>query len=256
MIRAYWACKGLHNMGDVLTKYILQKVTGEEVQFTHDHTKPHLFVSGSILREATGNTFVVGSGFNGKQQSFKGKPRIYSVRGPITLRQLPPGYGDLPVGDPAISLPLLYTPTVNVEYDVGIVPHYVDSNSKVITRYIEDSDYKVNVINILANVEEVVDEINRCSFILSSTLHGLITAHAYGIPGVWVEFSDGVLGGGYKFLDYFESFGTKDTMSPLDCREEIPYDVLNIGDPVLWNNEQAKRFIDSLKEAVEDYKQN
>jgi pyruvyltransferase len=242
-------------MGDVLTRYAIEQSTGEKVQFVSDFKSPHLFVSGSILREATDNAIVVGSGFNGNNQKLNGDPKIYSVRGPLTLKQLPHRYGDLPTGDPALMLPLLYKPEVEVEYDLGIVPHYIDSDSRVITEYVNKSNFKVNVINILADVEEVVDEINKCLFIISSTLHGLITAHAYGVPGIWVEFSDKVAGGGYKFLDYFRSMGVSGELKPVNCRNEIPDNITSVDRVVVtWDHSRASKLIDLLKIAVEDVK--
>ena len=39
--------------------------------------------------------------------------------------------------------------------------------------------------------------------ILSSSLHGLILSDAYGIPNLWISVSNNIIGGDFKFLDYF-----------------------------------------------------
>jgi hypothetical protein len=48
-------------------------------------------------------------------------------------------------------------------------------------------------------------QILACEHILSSSLHGIIVAHAYGIPAVQVQFSDRIFGDGVKYHDYFLS---------------------------------------------------
>jgi hypothetical protein len=57
--------------------------------------------------------------------------------------------------------------------------------------------------DVLATVRTIAS----CDFVVSSSLHGLIAADAFGIPNVWVRWSDRVAGGSWKFLDYFRSVG-------------------------------------------------
>lgn len=42
--------------------------------------------------------------------------------------------------------------------------------------------------------------------ILSSSLHGIIFSHAYGIPAYHIEFHDLLDNGNFKFNDYYSSF--------------------------------------------------
>ena len=42
---------------------------------------------------------------------------------------------------------------------------------------------------------------------MSSAMHGLIAADAMGIPNVRLVLSDRILGGDYKFTDYYSAFG-------------------------------------------------
>lgn len=55
-----------------------------------------------------------------------------------------------------------------------------------------------------SNVEETINKLLSCDRILSTSLHGLIAAHAYGIPALWIK--DGYINtDGFKFKDYFSS---------------------------------------------------
>jgi pyruvyltransferase len=50
-----------------------------------------------------------------------------------------------------------------------------------------------------------VDQIKQCRKIISSSLHGLIIAEAYGIPTEWRDWGGGVIGDGWKFFDYYSA---------------------------------------------------
>lgn len=60
------------------------------------------------------------------------------------------------------------------------------------------------------NIEDTIDDILSCEFIISSSLHGLILADAYRIPSAWLiaEKNTGGSrpgGGEFKYYDYFAS---------------------------------------------------
>ncbi len=65
----------------------------------------------------------------------------------------------------------------------------------------------VNVIDITAGLLEVIDQVTRCDFILSSSLHGLVIADAYGVPSRWVKLSDRPKGDGFKYGDHYSAIG-------------------------------------------------
>ena len=112
------------------------------------------------------------------------------------------------IGDPALLMPLLYRPDRVRKYRLGIVPHYSDRAGVLrrLDRTCLDEEGDVALINIATDrVEGFIGLICQCDFIVSSSLHGIIIAHAYGIPAVWVEFSDALYGDGMKFKDYFLS---------------------------------------------------
>ena len=105
-------------------------------------------------------------------------------------------------GDPALLYPRFYNPVVEQKYDIGIIAHYVDKQHP----WLECAESKgVKIIDIQEGINQVVDDIKSCSLIASSSLHGIIAADAYGIPSTWIEFSDDVIGNGFKFRDYYQS---------------------------------------------------
>ena len=149
-------------------------------------------------------------------------------RGPKTRDYLleqgiecPPIYGD-----PALLLPLLYKCSQKKRYKIGLIPHIVDlDNPRVIdfkTRLGEDC-----VVIDFADYTDwkgVIDTINQCDIIASSSLHGLIISDAYGIPNVWIQLSDKIIGGSFKYYDYFLGVGRSCNDPICFVGEEIDYE--------------------------------
>jgi pyruvyltransferase len=72
------------------------------------------------------------------------------------------------------------------------------------------------VLDILERVDYkvFVDKILSCNYIVTSSLHGLIVAHSYNIPVLWVQYSVELIGGKFKFDDYLLSVNKK-SIEPL-----------------------------------------
>ena len=72
----------------------------------------------------------------------------------------------------------------------------------------------IKIIQISSNAtdfskfaEHVPNEVLNCKKVLSSNLHGLIVSHSSGIPGTINSLSDKIVGGDFKYRDYYESIG-------------------------------------------------
>lgn len=204
--RVWWS-KGPKpgNLGDVLTPYILDHF-GIEYKYTQKPRSARMLCIGSIAKFAGDGTIVLGSGTMRESDSLNTKADWRFVRGPRTRKAVIESGGECPeiYGDPALLMPLIQPPVQRTK-SLGIVPHYVDYE------YVKNKYPEENVINVLnADPLEVIRQIAECDKIISSSLHGLILAHAYDIPAAWVEFSNKLSGDGIKFVDYFESVGITD----------------------------------------------
>ncbi len=69
------------------------------------------------------------------------------------------------------------------------------------------------------NLEGLVDDILSCEVILSSSLHGIIFSHAYGVPAYHVQFTDFFKNGNFKFADYYSSFLGKVKYKKFVCED-------------------------------------
>jgi len=98
-------------------------------------------------------------------------------------------------------------------YRVGIIPHYVDREHPAV---IEASKLSgVLLIDVFWPVEEVLRAIQSCSFVLSSSMHGLIVADAFEVPNRRLRLSSGLISD-FKFVDYYSAFSLKEP-EPLDA---------------------------------------
>lgn len=216
-IRLFWwnekviQGKSKENYGDLLGKYLVEKISGKAVVFAWpkkwsflDYFQPIYVTIGSILTNVNHKCVVWGSGIISQEYGIK-KAQFLAVRGPQTRKfLLKLGYQVPEIfGDPALLLPRFFYPKVEKKYKFGIVPHYNDWK-KVKDWFIDNSELLV-IDMMTTNIESKTIEFLQCEKIISSSLHGIIVAHAYRIPAIWQKFSDNVFGDDIKYQDYFES---------------------------------------------------
>lgn len=209
----YLAGKNWDNFGDALVPYLIEKISNKNVVWTRLKASNSKFkiprkvyvVIGSILEQANSNTIVWGAGIMNSKSNLK-KAKYISVRGPISYsRVIANGYKmKKNWGDPALLLPFYYSVPKKVKRNViTIIPHYVDFE------FVNNHYSKYEGIEVLdltdSNLEGLIDSIATSKFVFSSSLHGLIVAHAYGVEALWVMFSDKLDGDDIKFYDYFMS---------------------------------------------------
>jgi len=207
------------NFGDVLNPYLVEKVSGLPPRFTPRGVG--LLAIGSVIKFAKAGTSVWGTGTPRMTDALSPDADYAAVRGPLTRRLVIESGGSCPevMGDPALLLPRFYSPSKPKTYKLGLIPHVchlsVDFNAP------EDVLVISPALVGYAAIEQFIDDIASCDSILTSSLHGLIVANAYGVPARWCHFgldAPALAGDGTKFHDYFLSVGMP-IQEPLDLSQ-------------------------------------
>ena len=178
----------------------------------------HLLTLGSIFHHAKSGDIIWGTGFNPRWQNSKQKDfwlDIRAVRGPLTKEYVINELG-LPCpevyGDPALLLPILF-PQMKAKGGQGILilaqhndEHFLFQNEAQL-RYPELLFcQRINKLSW----NEIVERILKADYVISSSLHGIIIAEAFGIPSRWwhsPELPSSKTEYRFKFNDYYLATG-------------------------------------------------
>jgi len=198
------------NFGDsAINSYMVERITGKKptlMSISQKMNQENYLLSGSVLGSANDHSIIWGPGFLDKTDLLRANPKgIYAVRGKLTRQKLLAQGIECPeiYGDPTLLMPRFYLPLkLNKTDRVGLIPHYSEMGIGIAKEF---PTWKYKIINICSGVESVIKEVCECEKILSSSLHGLMVAHAYGVPYEWVKLSNMLKGGDFKFLDFFSS---------------------------------------------------
>lgn len=215
-MKTYWWTTTYKNFGDELTPVILEHfIPDEDIELAQRKERGKVLGVGSIMAALEPGDTVWGSGSNQPGRKYNGRGcKILAVRGPLTAKQIVGAPKGVVYGDPALLLPLIYDPKVKKTHKVGILPHYVDKREALKKHNTQEgfATGEEKFIDILDDWRKVIEEVKSCEKIISSSLHGIICAEAYGIPAVWTKYdtSSKIRGGDFKYQDYFLGTGRKE----------------------------------------------
>lgn len=213
----YWSARplGFTNFGDELSEKIVSRIIGYPVTTTtsrwygRDTGKKKFLALGSVLVIAEEGDIVWGTGVkealdatNASRYRFK-TVDVRAVRGPLTRAFLLAMGIPCPeiYGDPALLIPQLFPEfkrKQNPTRAYSIVVHYGDE------KYFKKMK---NTISVKEDWRIVIEKILDSEFIISTTLHGIVVAEAFGIPARYLRVNEKEKL--FKFQDYY--LGTKRT---------------------------------------------
>lgn len=246
MIKAFYYSMG--NFGDVLTPYLVKQLFGVDVAHTSRAANCNFLGIGSILeklREAPEGVTVWGSGFMYEEDTFSlTQQNVLAVRGKLTAKHLVNKKIET-LGDPGLLVNKLVKPEKKL-YKIGFIPHYIERKD-TISRYIRNLP-DVHFIDIIQHPQQFLDEVNRCSFILSSSLHGCITADALNIPNLHLVLSPKVYGKNFKFRDYYSAFDLSHKF--LDLQNVVLEEITTRRLLLLLNESYESKDLEKIRESL------
>lgn len=265
-IHLYWYKhnEGAGNFGDELNPYIIGKLTESRVNYIdlsllYDDkilalkvlitaladqrinfkmfcrylvynfvAKPKVLLAiGSVLQFChIDNVQVWGSGMLSRQSKLP-NGKYLAVRGYKTIERLKELNLEVPkvVGDPALLLPLLYKSDEIKRFKISVIPHYIHFDE-----YKRKFGDTFHIIDLTHDIEDVIDQINQSEMTISTSLHGIIVSHAYGVKSIRIiDNKTSLAGDDVKFEDYYSSVHINNH-TPLDVTE-----LLNLNSHELTN---------------------
>lgn len=237
------------NLGDALSPIIVEYILQQKGFSLNQPTRKtkNLYAVGSILFTGYQDATVWGSGLLTKpaapprgflQTNFFRKLDIRCVRGPLTQAALKQRGFNCPsvYGDPGCLMPLIYFPKTEKQLDFLVIPHY--AKEKEIRNLVPEQ----NLASMLTtDYKHVIDKICSAKRVISSSLHGIILAEAYGVPAIFYNDRNAIYD--FKYEDWYKSTGRTKWPIATKLEEAITMDIDN-SPPDL--SEMQKRLINSF----------
>lgn len=206
----YW--KGKKNFGDLLTPLLINKFTHLDTEYVEPKNAKLISVGSIIdLLPYDWNGVIAGAGILHEHNEFHTESIILAVRGPLTFERIVHNNRkNVVLADPGLIADELVGPQEKL-YNLGIIPHWTDKELEFNTEFLK---YNPKIIRVGDDPLEVIRQIGQCRKIVSSSLHGIILADAFGIPRR-IEIPPRALthphqeGGIFKWKDYSASIEMK-----------------------------------------------
>lgn len=204
----YW-WDGWLNFGDTITPWLMPKL-GVGVL----HAEPanaEFCATGSLIQDLPLDWAgtIWGTGLIEDRVRVLPNARVLAVRGALTRERMQLSE-DVALGDPGL-LVARYMRRPSKRWDVVIVPHAYHFGSPAVRDLAATAarSGSVHIVDVRGEVRSVVREIASGARVISTSLHGLVTADSYGLPALWTVMDPPLEGGQFKFRDYETAVGAK-----------------------------------------------
>lgn len=193
-MRLYWWNR-LPNLGDQLGRLLFPQAEWAPP------SQAEWVSAGSVLESFDGFTGTVfGTGRAGPHSppTDLRQAHVLALRGTRT-RDLALAQDEMVLGDPGLLANTLVEP--NPQSYTAIVPHWSDQQRMLAAypgaRFVDVTRPPMRAIQTIADAARVI----------SSSLHGVVLADAFGVPRMW-DWFDGVQAAGFKFADHGSVVGS------------------------------------------------
>jgi hypothetical protein len=207
------------NFGDALSRDVVAHVSGRDVVWVGPK-QAQIFALGSLMhviakfwtdRARPANPPILwGTGVLNPfwRREFLDNVQVALLRGPISAALMK--IRQARFGDPGLLAPDALGPMPARTDTVVVIPHHSQADDPDIAAMVA-SDPALRLVDPRQEAAPVCREIASAAHVISSSLHGLIVADAYGVPNTWMD--PGVQGL-LKYHDYAASIGRK-MLAPL-----------------------------------------
>jgi len=198
VVPAYW-WDGHPNFGDALTPWLLPRYG--IVPVYREPRQARLAGVGSLLEffSSDYDGAIWGTGLMTDVEQKMPSASVLALRGPLTAERI--GAGEVPYGDPGL-LVARHVRRPARRSAVVAVPHGHHRGHAGLAALLASEPGRARTVNVHQSAGAAVREIASGEAVLTTSLHGLITADAYGIPAVWTMLEPALTGGDFKFRDY------------------------------------------------------
>ncbi|WP_040155557.1 polysaccharide pyruvyl transferase family protein [Mobilicoccus massiliensis] len=202
LVSTFWWEK-VKNFGDLLTPYLLRDCG--IVPVLTPPAQADLVGVGSLVQHLPPDFggALWGTGLVHDRRTELPDATCLALRGDLTRDRMGSPHVDA-LGDPG----LLVSRRVRrpgVSYDVGVVAHYVHADDEWLHDLVSGHPDHANTvlpIDVAQRPSAVARQVASCRAIVSTSLHGVITADAFGIPAAWIRMPRSLYGGDFKFHDH------------------------------------------------------
>ena len=237
-LRLFWY-RQVPNFGDAISEAVTAHVSGRAVHWAA-RDKAEIYGLGSLMEMIAHNNagpradgsrpFVWGTGcMTDDVPDFKDNVQVAMVRGPISARILGVDFDGY--GDPGLLIADALGETPERTDRIALVPH-LQKRAQAVWAELAAEQPRIKVIDVTQpDPLQVVREIASCAYVISSSLHGMIVADAFGIPNIWKNPHGNHPDPRLKFYDYAASVG-RVLPEPLGMRQILPFIAAGVPDGI------------------------